>query len=32
MKAIMDEIVKIVKSEGAINENKKVYTKEANEP
>ena len=32
MKAIMDEIVKIVKSEGTINENKKVYTKEANEP
>jgi hypothetical protein len=32
MKAIMDEIVKIVKSEGTIDENKKVYPKEANEP
>jgi hypothetical protein len=32
MKAIMDEIVKIVRSEGSLNENKKVYRKEAKEP
>jgi len=28
----MDEIVKIVRSEGSLNEDKRVYTKEAKEP
>jgi hypothetical protein len=32
MKAIMDEIVKIVRSDGSLNEDKKVYRKEAKEP
>ena len=32
MKAIMDEIVKLVRNEGSFNEDKKVSRKEANEP
>ena len=32
MRAIMDEIVKIVRSEGSLNEDKKVSTKEPKEP